>query len=370
MRTFKQYYENLVETKDVKPQIKPLMEGGNVVVNGKSAGPVEIGKMSDEELDHLKRIVGDALTQINKGYGNQIWEPTALQRIIKDGTVFAGSTRTLFAKDAASYKKVKPVLGDIDTLAPAEGIKVVKEDLHKLQEVKVGEAICHGFEHVGTGASTRLELPKEFKPYGDNIQIDLLAAEFDEKGFPTKFAKFGAYSSWQDMEQGLKGVASKMLLAAVAKMFLEQVPGVVVKKSAKGEWKPVGDWAKGKRDVSPMSFSTFQGARLRFRPVKGLTIDGVQAYEEIPTSESKYETGMDKLFIMFFKKVLKRKPTAQEVESMHSFVRFGEFLNKNVPKQTLKELREKFNEQVSRTVPQMAEKLEKAFDNFVLKSNK
>ncbi|MGB9591299.1 MAG: hypothetical protein ACPL1K_02140, partial [Candidatus Kryptoniota bacterium] len=143
-------------------------------------------------------------------------------------------------------------------------------------------------------------------------------------GKPTPWSQFSHSSAWDDLKLGIKGVAHKYLLQALNARGLHDL--VIKAKTSRGKDKVMKS--------SVMTFSVTHGLRQRLAPVKDengnhVHVEGLPAYHELSTAESKGNTDLGQIFKAYFD----RDATPQDIKDMSSFVGLENLISRYYSKQ-------------------------------------
>lgn len=291
-----------------------LLEGGNVTIDDQEADRIDLSKLNRTAI--VKKI-DDALISINnafkKEHGQPIWNDT----LLKSKKFLSGSAFHFFNSeiDDKTFVKHKPSVGDIDTQVDKKMDVEIKDFLTKNKGKTFGPVTLIGFK---TSAGQHISLWK-LKPEGINVQVDLEMVDFDETGHPTEWSNFSHSSAWEDMTQGIKGVAHKYLLRALDAPKLKDI--VLKAKTARGTDKETKS--------SETAFSVTHGVRKKLKPVmdddgKQVMVNGKPAYHEMDTKESKGDTNLSNIFKNYFGK----DATPDDLKKLSSFTGLLSLINK------------------------------------------
>jgi len=291
--------------------------GGNVVLGDNAAERIDLKKISRSEI---VPILYDSLKKINAAFNKQTGFPMWSEEVLKNRSFLSGSAFHFFdlekIKDI-SFTAVKPSVGDIDTQINIMHAPFVKKWLEDNQSETFGDLTLIGYK---TSADQYITLWSSEK-YQFNVQIDLEQVPFDEDGNPTTWAQFSHSSSWEDIVQGVKGVAHKYLLRAMNAKDLKEV--LIRTKT-------------GKEKVMTTSELAFSTSGLRTK-LDAITVNGKQEYKdglpvfrEMPTSETGFETDLDVIFIAYFG----HAPSKDEKQLMWSFTGLLELIRNHFDQST------------------------------------
>lgn len=291
--------------------------GGNVVLpSGEAAQKVNIKTVGRTKLiKMLTFTIKDFNTQYEEFFKQPLWKD--IDKLIKKGLIFSGSTRSLFNTEISDieFQKYKPKIGDIDLQLPSDKIKNVAKFLKTKIGKKIGE-----FKYLGEGGNSFsqingiFETPKEMWDKVRFLQIDFEPTHF-QNDEPNEFSIFGHYSSFTDIKNNIKGLFSKYLWRV---LISKERMGDIVVLSKRG--KP----SKSIKFINPgrRAFSVDKGVRLKFEPIlddQGKTVitNGKPTYKETTTENKNYHQNLELFFSIAFGKL----PKENERKNMFSFVR-------------------------------------------------
>lgn len=297
-----------------------LEEGGNLTVNGKSATKLQVANMDNEEFGDFKEDFISFLLSVSDIYmektGYPIWNR---EDLLFEGKVFSGSTRAFFQKDRDIFANKKPKVGDFDVQVPEDIFDTFHDFvLNDLPNMEIGDFVIHGCSQ-SPGQDHCLVRANKFYPEvgADYIQIDWEYVPF-KNNVPTDFATFAHYSSWEDIENDVKGVFMKYLMRALVSTIDERENVTIV--SAK-TGKPLASANKSTLKHF-MGFSVDKGIRTKFIPYldengNPLIVDGQEYWVEQPAKESKYTQDVGAMYQLIFNE----PATEKDKNDLHSFVR-------------------------------------------------
>ena len=323
----------------MKAYTQVLTEGGNVEVDGKQAVKLDMSKISADDFKEFKGLFIKALIDINKKYekmhGNPLWKD--VKSLAANGKIFSGSTRAFFTKDYETFKKFKPLVGDMDVQVPEPKMKLLRDLLDANKGKKFGAFTWKGFEHNGLQYNGILVPPAKFLDASDAVQLDFEGTPFGDDEIPTEFAEFGHYSSWTDIKANVKGLFIKYLMRCLTSAIKREKIAIVSKTGKRT--------AKSKRaDLQSFySFSVDRGFRLKLEPVLDdndniVMTDGLPTYKEVPTKDADYKQDLDQIFSILFGKM----PTPIEKRSMFSFIKTLDLMNDNLSKKQIEDAHDTF----------------------------
>jgi len=326
------------------------------MVDGNLAQATTKLKIVDPTGKDIKNVVSSDVKDLVQTLNSKVgfWKKNS--PYIENGFVFNGSSQYLMSGDE-KYKdlsKYKSSFGDIDIIVPKEKLDAMEAYLDSIDDKKVDwkptpqNKVSKNFHYVGRTKSQRALAGQTvtlwyYVPVKQVVQIDFEGDEMvlDPQGYekPSEWIKFIKDSPYQDLEQGIKGLAGAILLrgltrAATALPNAVYVTNVTAAKIEAGQLKGLVD-AKGKSVVSvnathslPAAYtlntsgSGFQGVRKAYRLVaKNMDYQGgkVDVYTDIPTSESKPEDRINNVSKVF-ELIFKRKPSGNDLVNFRSYV--------------------------------------------------
>ena len=290
-----------------------LLEGGNVSIDDQEAERIDLTKHNRSDI--VKKIDAALISinnQFKKEHGRPIWNDA----LLKSKKFLSGSAFHFFngAIDDKTFTKHKSSVGDIDTQVDKTMDAEIKDFLTKSKGKTFGPVTLIGFK---TSAGQHISLWR-LKDPGINIQVDLEMVDF-ENDEPTEWSNFSHSSSWEDMTQGVKGVAHKYLLRALDAPKLKDI--VLKAKTARGTDKETKS--------SETAFSVTHGVRKKLKPVmddngKQVMVNGKPAYHEMDTKESKGDTNLANIFKNYFG----REASADDIKKLSSFTGLLSLINK------------------------------------------
>ena len=215
-----------------------LAEGGNLSIDNKYfADDINLDYISADQAKKFIEDLENLLREINKiylqEYGTPLWEQ--LEVLLRTNKIYSGSSRIFveFVKEGkfdifAQYKKL---VGDIDLQFCEEFSKQFEQLFlnkdSKLSNInaptEIGQFIFFG--EGGTGVIQKnclfgykfgidMDTGEENDEKITNIQIDFEPVSF-ERGIPTKFSQFSHSASFEDIQDGIKGVFHKFLIQSI-----------------------------------------------------------------------------------------------------------------------------------------------------------
>jgi len=289
-----------------------LQEGGNLIVDGSNgsqqATKILTQEMGKESFERLRTDLKDFLVLFAEAYreysGVNLWSSTDL---IDKGEIFSGSTRTFFTKDYESYSRYKPAVGDMDVQVPMSAEDSLWDFLRDNQGKSFGMFTLYGTKdkHSTSQDHSLITYDDEsFWPYGcQYIQIDWEYSDFEDDK-PTEWTKYSHYSSWEDIENNVKGAFIKILLKAAIRVLTER-NNFVGKRG-----KPV----KGPASRNEFEFNVDKGLVRRF-----LQIDNDVFSGEVLNTDSRPS---QKDWSAVYRVLFNEEPEKSDLRDIVSFVRF------------------------------------------------
>ena len=310
---FREFYENF--NIDLGDKLY-LTCGGNVVLpDGTAAEKIDITKFNEKLFEEFKTDLLKSFEDINKKYEKFSKTPlwVDFKKLTSNGKIFSGSTRSFFTKPLAEFVKFKKSVGDMDIQVPESCMPKLKEFLVSHTKKMFGVFEFSGFTNNGTQYNGLLKAPEKYSMFSKFIQIDFEGTPY-EGNEPTEFATFGHYSSWTDIENGIKGLFIKYLMRSIsAGIKKEKVQLVSMKTRKPVKTEPLENF---------FGFSVDKGFREKLLPNLDddgniIYINNLPSYYEVPPKDAKYEQSLENIFEILFGKV----PTQQEKQMMFSFVK-------------------------------------------------
>lgn len=350
---------------------KLLLEGGNVTINDQSADRID-----SNAREQAVPLIDNALAAINAAFaqfsGQPLWHPKLLaSRQFLSGSAFHFFDRTNISD--LKFVAAKPTVGDIDTQVDAEMRDSITAWLQKLPPgSRLGEAVYIGLKDdplsLGgpqlitlwnfPGIQVRTKNPDGSTTVrGCNVQIDLELKEFEvspgtDYRQPTRWSKFSASSSWDDLSAGVKGVFHKYLIMALGKIT-EQT--VIIRKPVYNRKTKEYDSYKYSEPTQAQMFTFAVGSRegggLRptLRPVIGSDgkheeIDGVPVYDV--AGATGYSRDVDQIFMSLFGKRMTKSQLKQFSPDFDSFTGLLSVMKKLLKKDERQRVADKFREKI------------------------
>jgi hypothetical protein len=307
------------------------MEGGNAPVIDRNTGETlhSAEKINVKEIgrDRLRKELIKVFEAINKNFEEEYDEPIWHDfSVITNGTAFNGSSTHLFDPkvSSADYVKHKGSTGDVDVTVPKEKLPKIFELFAKHEN----EDITNEFHYLGQNKRKfyghQINAVFQLKKPKTNVQIDFEGVDYNENHSPTEFSKFGHNSAWEDIQQGIKGMAHKLLLQNLARALSKMGDVVVLTPSSPSEPADKIKISSSASHAAPtnIAFSVDLGTREKYAPAvdsKGnqVYVNGKPAFRELKTTDSKYHKDIDVIYTMIFKK--KPSKDGKDLKKFHSF---------------------------------------------------
>ena len=326
---FKEYYKR-----------EKLIEGGDFDIGGIRSQKIPLSKMNAKLFEDMKKdllkFFAEVDKQFNKTYKKTLWKDFA--SLAKKGSIFSGSTRSMFSKDFDTFSKFKPNIGDMDIQIPEQYL----DELDTFFKDNMNKSFA-GFKwkahKKGKQVNGIAEMPKKYHKYAKNIQIDFEGVDFGGTDEPTDFSVFNHYSSWTDITKGIKGVFDKFLFSSVVRGADVRDIHIVTKTGR--DSKPHSVMPK----KSMMSFDFHKGLRIKFKPFedeKGKLVmtKGKPTFQLITSKDPEYifHQDMGKIFEFLFL----RSPKGSEQNDLKSFVKTMKIMKKEFDSKKVEEIFDKF----------------------------
>lgn len=292
-----------------------LFEGGNAKTkSGEIASKVNIIDFTNAQYESFKKDIIKLVLDFNKKFTETYDEPLFKNTdLITGAKIFSGSGYTFFKKSKEEYTAVKPKLGDIDVQVD----KAKKEQVKEFLENNIGTDF-NGFTLLGTQIGMDFfnvfKAPKKYNPVATNIQIDFEFVGYDENGDIDELDVYIRNSDWDDLKEGIKGLAKQRLLPSIYKAIYA-VPGVLFQNK-----KDIPTKSQKSDEISYKIFGPL-GSRVKYNQVKDengnpVSYEGKPAFREIPTNQSTFNRDLN----VAFEEMFGKKPTPAEKQKMYSFV--------------------------------------------------
>ena len=314
--------------RDIFKKSNIISEGGNLSIDGQDAQQLDL---KVHNRSYIVPILDTLLNSINAGFQQSAGGPLWSSKVLKSRKYLSGSSLHFFNTDIPDdeFVRVKPKVGDIDTQINKDAELQLSQWLDSVKGQVVGNAKFLGYSRGNEQYSSLWELTDP--PV--KVQIDFEFVDYSEKDEPTDWAGFSHSSSWDDLNQGIKGVFHKWLIQSLSKISSEDfILRKVHKRTGKITDKPEND--------SMISFAVSSkeggGLRAKYEPVldeKGrpLEIDGLPVLRELPPSN--YEKDLSKIFQTMFGTRINRAAMAKALPKTWSFTGLLELMNVILPQE-------------------------------------
>jgi hypothetical protein len=357
---------------DIKRDKYKLMEGGNLSSHDAKGQPTKgwkgipghfsAGKIDSKNRAVMQPVVKQLLVDINnlftRQYNRPIWSAELIDKEVQE--FISGSSKWFMMlrqpnprfdpqqpeSDANpkeigvtdnEFQRVKKKVGDIDTQIDRRLEPQIEEMLHNNIGANIGSATLLG---IKKGSDQWLALWQIHEP-PITLQVDLEFADYttDDRGFevPTEWAQVSHGSTWEDLQEGMKGVFRQWLYRSLAKIAPTEKYIAKMKGGGKNRKMKLFGGDTGKEEITdienpppPLRDANFSfavasvgggGIRAKYRqptPQENvpLEINGVPVMFELEPEESKYIKDMGSQFEQFFG----RPASGNETKMMASFV--------------------------------------------------
>jgi len=357
-----------MKLQDIK---KLLLEGGNVVINDQAADRIDSNARQE-----AVPLIDSALAAINRAFAQFSGRPLWHAELLASREFLSGSAFHFFDRANISDLKfvaAKPTVGDIDTQVDLEMREDIISWLKQLPAgSRLGDAVYVGFKDdpLALGGSQLITLwnfpgiqIKTRNPDGStsvrgcNVQIDLELKEFESTAGtnyrkPTRWSKFSASSSWEDLNVGVKGVFHKYLIMALGRLTEKTV---IIKKPVYNRRTKQYDSFKYSEPTNASMFTFAVGSREGggLRPTlspaikpdgKQEEVDSVPVYE--PVGATGYVRDVDQIFTNLFGDRLTKNDIKQLSNSFDSFTGIVSVMKKFLKKDERQRVADKFREKI------------------------
>jgi hypothetical protein len=299
-----------------------LFEGGNLEIDGAQAQQIDL-KVHNRAyiIPILNTLLNSINSEFQQSTGGPLWNP----KVLKSRKYLSGSSPHFFNTDISDdeFERIKPKVGDIDTQVNKETEPQLSQWLESVKGQVVGNAKFLGYSRGNEQYSSLWELTDP--PI--KVQIDFEFVEYSEKDEPTDWAGFSHSSSWDDLNQGIKGVFHKFLIQSLSKMSSKDF---IFRKTHTRTGKVTDKVENDSMITFAVSSKEGGGLRLKYKPVldnngKPLEIDGLPVLKELPTIG--YERDISKIFQTIFDKRIDRAELAKVLPNTWSFTGLLDIMN-------------------------------------------
>jgi hypothetical protein len=365
-----QLYDHHVE--GIKKNHYKIMEGGNLSSHDAKGQPTKgwkgipghfsAGKIDSKNRAVMQPVVKQLLVDINnlftRQYNRPIWSAELIDKEVHE--FISGSSKWFMMlrqpnprfdpqqpeSDANpkeigvtdnEFQRVKKKVGDVDTQIDRRLEPQIEEMLHNNIGADIGSATLLG---IKKGSDQWLALWQIHEP-PITLQVDLEFSDYttDDRGFeiPTEWAQVSHGSTWEDLQEGMKGVFRQWLYRSLAKIAPTEKYIAKMKGAGKNRKMKLFGGEEGDEEITdienpppPLHDANFSfavasvgggGIRAKYRqptPQENvpLEINGVPVMFELNSKESEYIKDMGPQFEQFFG----RPATGNETKMMASFV--------------------------------------------------
>lgn len=341
-----------------------LNEGGNMSIANDDgtevmATKLQTGKMTKEQFEDFRQSFFHFLKELNRKFeirfGEKIWNNESL---ITEGKIYSGSTRAFFQKSFEDFTKYKKSVGDFDIQLPES----CKDDftvwVEELTGRTIGDFTFYGSRTKGEQSHSLVTVNQDKFPGigAEYVQFDWEYTPWDEKADkPSEWNDVSHYSSWEDIENGVKGAFVKILLKAA-------VQTVSARTRSPFYSLKTGRPVKTPEDAKEFTFNVDKG-------VTRLLTNVNDGYGKLETKDRTSVRDMAYLFERLFG----RTPTEEEKRNLVSFVRLIRFMNNELETSVIQRIYERFLEllygvheqQISRDLGEDKEVKRAAADKFM-----
>lgn len=307
-----------------------IAEGGNLVIGDAQADRIDSAKRSQ-----VVPVLQKFIQSLNIAYAQQHDGPIWNDDVIASGQHLAGSSFHFFNRPEITdeiFAGVKSTVGDIDIKVDKNKDQDIRDWLKSLpQGAVIGPAKFVGMDGKDSEQVLTLwQFPSivltdegnKQKPI--TIQIDLEMKEYQD-GKPTDWAGFSTSSSWEDLEQGIKGVFHKFLIQSLSVLTKRDfVLQKYRKVRGKDEYQPGGRQQVSDTTVSfAIKSKEGGGLRLKYSPVvddngEPETEDGLPVYKKRPTTN--YQKDLVEIFYQLLDGNISRDQLEQQKKDFWSFI--------------------------------------------------
>jgi hypothetical protein len=322
--------------------------GGNAAAIDRTTGevinfdgrPAYADKINLKKVDRsaFKRDMIAAFLSLNslyeKKFDEPIWDKDVLPELMS-GDAFNGSSEHLFGSMSdEEFLKHKAMVGDIDLTVPRDKLSSIFELLSGLEGKTISPRISYvgqnKFDQYGHQINSLFAYAvPEFKKRA-LVQVDFEGVDYDASGKPDEFAKFSHSSAWEDIQEGIKGVAHKYLLRSLAKSISFRKDVVLLTdKSPLSPPEKIKIAKSSLEGTHLLAFSVDLGVRSnaeqQFLPDGSpLMVGDKFAFKSLPTEKSSYVKTRKGVFQALFK----LDPSNEELKMLNSFVGCLQLLKK------------------------------------------
>ena len=312
------------------------------------SGRVSRGQFINDVVKMLKTLD----EEFAKEAGHHLWDRETRDDILDSGNAFSGSSKHLFSPQKITdeeYTSYKPKTGDIDLMVPEENMIQLYKTLNRLEHSHpdLTDKISYIGHNKASAGSDQINALFAYTwdsslPEGRGdvfFQVDFEGSEFKE-GRPTDWASFSHSSDWDDVKAGIKGVAHKLTLFALA--AAASPPPINARwatpkaTAEKPNISYTTDKKTGKKIPTPLgsmsSFDVVSGLGARFIKLDW-THDGNEVYKYLKRSERTSSTrDIKQIFEGIFGN--NPPPSDEDVKKFGSFIGLLQLINERLSPQT------------------------------------
>ena len=292
-----------------------LSEGGNLAIGDEEAQQIDL---KVHKRSYIVPVLDELLKQINSSFQKATKQPLWNPALLQNKKFLSGSSLHFFNTSGIhdqEFVTKKPKVGDIDTMVSRDLEPVLEKFLTSMQGKVIGNTTLVGFKRGNEQFSSLWAL--QDPPI--KVQIDLEFVEFN-KDEPSDWARFSHSSSWDDLQQGVKGVFHKWMIGAFTTLTSKEfILRKVHKRTGKITDAPMRD------NTISFAVSSKEGGGLRpkYEPVlddKGapLIINGLPVLRALPPAG--YERNLGKMFQAILGHRVNEKALQQTLPKTWSFV--------------------------------------------------
>lgn len=352
-----------------KEYIKPLNEGGNLVVGDVEAQKLDMTKSGRKEFRDKSLKLFKYINKLYKQkYNDFLW---VNEKNLETGLQFNGSTSFIFDPSIPDEEvlKYKQKSGDVDIIIPREKAG----NLWNLLQDYTNKEIMKDVLYIGNNRKSDAKLGNQINSifmitfdnnYKCPLQVDFEMLEVSATGEPDEFARFSHSSSFEDAKLGMKGVSQKYLLISLAgAATIKTDVYVVTNKSTSDNYKIRVKAGKPMTEFTNAKFSVDKGLRFAFTE-QDWKIDGKPVFKEEPAEKSTYTQNLSEIFTFIFGK----KPSSKELKMMWSYKGIIDLMKKYLNKQQIQKTYERLFDRCWGPVAQELER-DSADIDFQIKDN-
>ena len=289
---------------------RKVVEGGNLSIGGKQADHIDL---QVHKRSYIVPILDNLLAQINatyqKSYKQPLWNPA----LLKSKKFLSGSSLHFFNTSGIPddvFVQKKPKVGDLDTQVNIEQRDNIANWLQSIKGKSIAGAVFLGYEVGNEQFSSLWEL--QDPPI--KVQIDLEFVEF-EKDEPNQWAQFSHSSSWDDMQEGVKGVFHKWIIQSFTRLTTQEF--LLRKSVGRGKAKELQD-VPTRDNMFSFAVSSKEGGGLRqkYEPVINQETGQQEVKDGWPVYTARPTSGYDQNIGSMFATIFGKRIHADQIEKM------------------------------------------------------